>query len=54
MNFTNTKNVVETDGKWVAMQVPYQVWNQVDDQVSWKVYDQIYPIRNKIEQEIKK
>jgi hypothetical protein len=31
-----------------------QVWNQVDDEVSWKAYDQIKPIRTKIKQEINK
>ena len=60
MNFTNTTSaeyyicwqVKVKANEQVYDQFDYQVWRQVDDQVSWKAYDQIHPIKTKIEQGI--
>ena len=62
MTFTNTTSaeyyicwqVKVKANEQVYDQFDYQVWRQVDDQVSWKAYDQIKPIETKITQEINK
>ena len=62
MTFTNTTSaeyyicwqVKVKANEQVYDQFDYQVWRQVDDQVSWKAYDQIKPIETKIKQEINK
>jgi len=59
MNFTNiisvgkvvNWNIVWGEAKW---QVKKQVDDAVDDQVLWKVYDQITQIKYKIKQELNK
>jgi hypothetical protein len=55
MTFTNT-DCVEHDFCWqeLYVQVDDQVWNQVDDQLNWKVYGQINLIKSKIRREINK
>ena len=59
MTFTNTTSVEYYICWQVKVQANDQLHDQllryvVDDEVSWKAYDQIKPIRTKIKQEIKK
>ena len=62
MNFTNTTSaeyyicwqVKVKANEQVYDQFDYQVWNRVDEQVSWQVSDEVEPIETKIKQEINK
>ena len=53
MNFTNTDCVGKNWSRYnVWGQVTWQGYEQVGEQVEWKVYVQIKPIKTKIEQEL--
>ena len=56
MNFTNTDcaESIMLDFLWVGSQIDSRGKLQVHKQVKWEVDAQIFPIRNKITQEINK
>jgi len=55
MNFTNTDCVGKNWSRYKAFsRFTWQVPNQVDKQVKWVVFNQIYPILKTIKKEINK